>query len=408
MSKAQTFVRRLASFAHLLWARPRVRVFLLIWAASFFVVFATLGVSFSYERHQREAEMAEVMPAAPRSPAEIRGIMNAMIRDHLAGHDNAPAVIPQSMWDDAACAGAVVSMTNFLIGGESRLHSTSAWTFGRDNPATTELIWDRGRLDFQVGEEHITEGHDRMWQFARFRRFQDIGTGESRTSARMYVLGYKYKRTLADPKILAALHEEGADLVGFNSHLVLLLGRMDGHWWGYHFFHDPDAREASPFRVDPIDDRYFTDRFDLVRIWEVRGTELGLQEVRMRIANQAGPYTRVRSYLGIANRLGERIGFFMDTAMMGLFGDSRQFPRVERIQETYASPRVAVNDNPPVGRPARPTANTATARRPSLERQGRTAPAHISRRPASPPRVGAHNDARRREHHAPHASHARR
>ncbi len=336
MNRAKAFVRRLASFAHLLWAMPRVRAFLIVVTVVSVAIFGTLGASFSRERTQREAEMAEVSSATPRAPAEIRGLENNMIRDHLRGLDNAPALIPDSMRDDAACAGAVVAMTNFLIGGEPRLRSTSAWTFGRDNPTTTELIWDRGHLDFRVAEDRITEEHDRMWQFARFRRFQEIGAGASRTSARMYVLGYKYKRTLADSKILMALRGDGAERVGFNSHLVLLLGRMDGHWWGYHFFHDPDAPTASPFRVDAVDDRYFTDRFDLVRIWEVNGVALGLEEAPIAMVNHSRPYTAIRPYLGWANRLGDRASFFVDTAMMGFFGDSRQFPTVERVQPQTA------------------------------------------------------------------------
>lgn len=407
MNKAQAVVRRLVSFARLLWAQPRVRAFLLICATVFFVLFATLGVSFSYERHQREAEMAEISSPTTRSAPEIRGLMSNMIRDHIRGLDNASALIPCSMRKDAACAGAVISMTNFLIGGQPRLRSSSAWTFEQENRDAVTRVIDIGHLDFQVGEERITRTHDRMWQLARYRLFGSVGQGPTRTSDGIYIIGYRYDHTRADPSIIHTLQTEGGEHVGVNSHLALLLGRMDGHWWVYHFFHDPEHPDASPFRIDAVDDPSFTGRFHMVRIWRVNGVNLGLEEAPIAMVNPSRPYTAIRPYLGLASRLGDRVNFVVNTATMGLFGGNKQFPRIVRIPEVHGSSRVAIN-NPSVGRSARPTANTVTARRPPLERQRRVAQAHISRRHAPPPRVGAHNDRRRSERHAERTSHARR
>lgn len=410
MDQALLDIRAYLSTLHLprAFQSRRMRVLLFI-IAIMFSACSVLSVSFVRERSQREAEWQGLMANGRRTPAEVRGIMNNMIRNRLAGLDNAPAAIPQSMWDDAACAGAVIAMVNFIM-GEDWLTSTSAWTFQRDNVDRVRLIYDReqsGDYFIDAQNEAITETHDRTWWFSRLRQFQTVGEGRSRTSARIYVLGYRYKRTAANRKILQARREPGADQVGLNSHLVLLLGAMDGRWYGYHLFHDPEAPDASPFRVDALDSEYMTSRFDMVRVWEVVGPVLTLNEAPIMAANPARPYTSIHGWLGHANRLGDRVGSIFDTAMMGFFGDSQQFPYISHLvpSRPCGDRRVATRIT------TAPTTRPVTApqlRHPHVVRPVRHQMAHVSRRHAPPPRVGARNRHRREGHHAPHTSrHAR-
>lgn len=358
-----TIVRILARIARFLVSKAGLRAILLALIAVLMVSIA-LVVPFKRERRARAREWAEkVTFQQPRPPAEIRGLQEAMIRSWTPGVSW--AAIPPSMWDNSACAAAVIQMVNFLR-RDDFLRVTDAWKFELDNPGRVTRIYDRD-ADFQVQNGRIVETYDRTVWFSMMTRFQTVGMRESRTSARMYVLGYRYHETRADPAILAAREQHGAEHVGMNSHLMILLGRANGQWWGYHLFHDPAAPGATPFRVEPIGEDSISQRFDIVRVWQIGDVELPLEGVPMRIYGVETPYDRIATRLGGLNGFGERIASFWDTARMGMFRGPREYyPRVDRL------------DSPSSRRPATITPTAA----------GRTSAAHPPRRSSPAERRG--------------------
>ena len=269
------------------------------------VMVAGAGITFAAARAKAEQEWNSKMPNEPRSSAEVRGLVNGLyqLRDEVT-----PAFVPRSGWDNVLCAAAVIEATNFIL-GEQRLDMASAWEFSTVNSDQISLVWEREQ-DFKVVEGRIVETKDRGFWLSKILELD--GPKGSMTSDRLYVVGYHYHETLSDGHIL----EAGLDI---NSHLMLIVGRFDGSWWGYHMLHDQDDPLAHPFRIDSLGDE-MPEWFDLVYIWEITGTEMPYQGEPVALV-QNGP-----RYQEIIHLLGR--GHFMDTVTTALFVGGEQFPVV--------------------------------------------------------------------------------
>lgn len=291
-----------------------------------------LGVGYRRDRARLTHEWHVKVESRPRStPAQIRGALESLIDygERSARRDGGPeldppATIPLSMWDNSACAAAVVSMVNFIAGGEPVLRSSDAWTFASTNVDRVEVVYDRlARFpnDFARDGDRIVERHEpgRLW-LSRFGSML-VGRGDSLTVNGVYVVGYHYHETQSDRAILAA---NGT----WNSHLLLLLGRRGGSWWGYHLFHDPRRPEQNPFHIDDLGEE-LPPQFDLMYIWRVKGIELGLEAQPVTIASMTRPYHSIVPMVGWMNRLrSDRLASFVDSGIMGWLGNVEQYPRM--------------------------------------------------------------------------------
>lgn len=278
-------------------------------------VFCLLYNAFQIERCEREEEWRRKLPANPRSMVEVSSARRGMICFRREG---TPIFLPQSMWDNSACAAAIVQAVNFLLGRDEFLRTADAWEFSYVNRTRLRQVYDRSE-DFAVKGEHVVEIRDRRFWLSR--QLHMDRRGREPTTDRLYVIGYHYHETRSDPLIVAA-HRD------LNSHLLLVLGRAEGVWWGYDFFHDPAHRDESPFRVVSLNDEVPPD-FDLVYIWEIVGITLPPSTCASasRLTNRVQSYREIRPYIGHFNRLGMNgVASFFDTALIGLFGDDEQYP----------------------------------------------------------------------------------
>ncbi|HEU0050807.1 MAG TPA: CHAP domain-containing protein [Patescibacteria group bacterium] len=283
------------------------------------VIFGTLaGFGFDAGRREQMFDRVRKMPRAKRSPEEMRGLLNGMIHFRALG---TPAFIPQSMWGRSVCAASVIEAANFVI-GEPRLKVTDAWTFARENRDKLELVWRRDQDFAIVNEKKIQEQTDRGFWLSQ--KLGMIGEGDEATSDRIYIIGYRYHQTQADPEVV----RRGQDL---NTHLMLVLGRTPSApgaklpytWWGYHMFHDPENPTGSPFHVEPLGER-LPEIFDLVYIWAVKGTEMPVHGKPLLFWNNTRPYKKIGPYLGKFG--GGRVGYVFDTAIAYYLGDRESFP----------------------------------------------------------------------------------
>lgn len=274
---------------------------------------------FSCGKSAAEFEWQAKMPQERRSPSEMRGILESMLATRNLTAP--PAFIPFSMWDDEVCAAAVVNAVNFIL-GEERLKVAPAWLFSRVNRDALQLTWDR-RANFAIQGERVVEKYDRPIWLASLLRM--AGAKPHRTAAALYIVGYLYRHTSSHELIV----EAGGDL---NSHLMLILGRTDGHWWGYHLLHDPEHPERNPFRIDDLGEQMPAD-FDLIYLWEVKGTDMPVQGTPMLLASRAPAYSTVFPYVGWGwNGRGE---YIVDTALTKFrFWNREQFPRALRSDRT--------------------------------------------------------------------------
>lgn len=263
-------------------------------------------------------EWSDKTPGTRRLQSETRGLMEGMVKYREVG---APSFVPQSAWDDAVCAANIINAVNFLV-GEPLLNMSPAWLFSKVNADGVNLVYDR-HTDFEVKEGRLIEKYDRGFSLTKILR--GVNQDKSRPLMdRIYVIGYRYTGTRVDSDML----EEGWD---WNSHLMLLLGKVDGTWWGYHMFHDPRfAADQSPFRIDDLGETMPV-AFDLLYIWEVRNTVLDNSSAKVLAYGPQRPYVDLLPYLNYFP-WSERLEYFIDTALVYYFGDAEQFPRVLNLE----------------------------------------------------------------------------
>jgi len=282
---------------------------------------------YRHERSRTAQEWTEKMPRQPRSPAEVQGIRLNMIRLRDLG---VPVFLPQSMWDNRACAAAIVQLVNFLL-GESRLLVDDAWKFSRTNARFLHLVFRRDD-QFRAENGRIIETHDRGFWLSNILHM--VGERPNRTTDRLYIVGYHYHATRSDRAILSA-HQD------MNSHLLLVLGRADGTWWGYHFFHDPSHPDANPFRIDDLGEQ-LPPQFDLMYVWELLGRDgqpmvLPSEGAPLALFNRTQPFADINRWLGWADWLGNAaLSSYVDTALMAIAGDREQFPVMVDLSRSVA------------------------------------------------------------------------
>lgn len=256
------------------------------------------------------------------TPAEIRGRLEALIS--LADSpDQAPSFLPESMVDNVACSAAVSEAVNFIVGGPRLLQTDDAWRFAETNRAVLEVTYDRVRRypgDFAVENGRIVERFNRRIWLSQL--IGSIGRGDALTSSAIFLVGYHFHETLSDAAILRA----GS---AWNSHVLLILGRRGGRWYGYHLFHDPRRPEANPFHVDDLGDE-LPPQFDLMYVWRVRaGIDLGSEQVPQRVVSVTRPHRELTRLVGWANwTRNASIASFVDSGLIGWLGDPEQFPQI--------------------------------------------------------------------------------
>ena len=245
-----------------------------------------------------------------RTPAEIKGIMDAMVRYN----QEPPNFLPQSGLDDHLCAATVINAMNFIV-GEDLLQSVPAWFFQKTNQDKLTLVFDRSD-DFTVEGSSVVEKKDRGFWLSKI--LPDPNG--------MYVLGYLYRDSVAMGTL--AKKELGATL---NSHLMLLLPKVGEHRWGFHLFHAPGKEHLNPVLIERLDDRMAKD-FDLIYIWQIKGIELPEKGEDMFVVNDSLPYEKVHSHL---NNGPEFLEYYLDTiAVWWLnFGRYEQFPDVVKLHD---------------------------------------------------------------------------
>lgn len=273
-----------------------------LWATLAF--FAFLGIAFLVlffvARSASQSEWDEKLQ--PRTLAEMRGLVNAMTKFS----SEAPNFLPLSTLDDEVCAAAVVNAVNFIL-GEEKLKSAPAWLFSKENAEQLTPVYNR-EGDFKIEDGRIVEIKDTGFQLSQMLK-----------PGGLYVLGYHYIETVSDHKIIAA----GADK---NSHLMLLLGKENGRWYGYHLIHYPNERSANPVKIEPIDQ--MPDKLDLVYIWQVKGVEIPEEGDDLFLANTSLPYSMVRPALNWGPNFLE---YYLDTVsvwFLTTYSGTQQFPIV--------------------------------------------------------------------------------
>lgn len=306
------------------WAAELIKVIgprrAALWLALTLLVLPGGLLCSGYYLGQRAAqqEWESKMPGTRRLQTETRGLMENMVKYRELG---VPAFVPQSAWDDAVCAANIINAVNFLA-GESLLNMSPAWLFSKANADRVNLVYDR-HGDFQIKEGRLIEKYDRGFSLTKILR--GVNPDKSRPLMdRIYVIGYRYTGTRVD----SAMLDEGWD---WNSHLMLLLGKVDGTWWGYHMFHDPRfAADQSPFRIDDLGETMPV-AFDLLYIWEVRNTVLDNSSAKVLAYGPQRPYADILPLLNFFP-WSERLEYLADTALVYYFGDAEQFPRVLNLE----------------------------------------------------------------------------
>ncbi|KKR04594.1 MAG: hypothetical protein UT32_C0028G0031 [Parcubacteria group bacterium GW2011_GWC2_39_14] len=258
------------------------------------------SVCFFLGRANTEREWSRKLQ--PHTPVEMRGLVNAMSKYA----SEPPNFLPLSTLDDEVCAAAVTNAVNYIV-GEERLESTSAWLYSKVNAAKLQVVYDRSK-DFQIQDNKIVEVKDRGFNLTQLLDPSGI-----------YILGYHYRQTRSDHKILAA----GADL---NSHVMLLLGHNDATWVGYHMIHYTGEGYTNPVKVEAI--VKMPALLDLVYIWQVKGIVLPKEGKDLFLANSNLPYSRLAPWLDNGP---DSLEYVLDTAVMYLvtkFTRTSQFPTV--------------------------------------------------------------------------------
>ena len=266
-------------------------------------------------RNENQRQYDAVVAGVQRSDADMRGLIDRLVQFRK---EFVPAFLPQHLWSDEYCAATIVTAVNFLTGTRT-LEDGAAWQFSRINAPRLKKLYERPQ-DFafeqtEKGAHRLVETFDRPMRLSEILAAQMSGG----TTDRIVIVGYHYRQTQSDEKLWRAK----ADL---NTHLMLLLGRYDGTWYGYHMLHDQIGDVIYPFRIDSVSD-YMPDWFDIVYLWEVFGTELAPHGSALAFAQDLSSYHRAK----FVNQLP---GF--GRANVALLGDTDQFPRiVEEIDGVY-------------------------------------------------------------------------
>jgi len=283
-----------------------------------------VAVLFAMGRTSVKNEWAVKFPKQPHTAREIRGLVDNLYQYH---ENMIPSFVPQSGWEDELCAADVSGAVNFLLGEERLDTSVPAWLFSQVHAKHLNKVYDRSE-DFAIKEGiRVVETRDRTFWLSRI--LETVGHGAKLTSDRLYIMGYHYQETQSDHRIIAA----GADL---NSHLMLILGRYDGTWWGYHMFHSRDRQEGSPFRIDNIgscdeSERCMPNLFDGVYIWEVKNSRMAARGAGAPIAlmQNVQPYSSAIFFMRLTGTFG--ISYYLDTVFSFLAGRGENFPRVADV-----------------------------------------------------------------------------
>ena len=274
------------------------------WLLAILAVFAFLSIAFLLlflvARSATQAEWDATQTG--RTPAMVRGLVDAMTK-----YSSEPAnVLPLSAQDDEVCAAAVVNAVNFIL-GEEKLKSAPAWSFSQKNAEQLERVYNR-EDDFKIENGRIVEIKDTGFQLSKML---DPGG--------LYILGYHYIQTVSDHKIIAAD-------VDLNSHLMLLLGKENGRWYGYHLIHYPNEENVNPVKVERID--LMPEKLDLVYIWQVKGVEIPEKGDDLFMANTSLSYSMVRPWLNWGPNFLE---YYLDTVSVWLlttYSGTGQFPKI--------------------------------------------------------------------------------
>ncbi|EKD32699.1 MAG: Trypanothione synthetase protein [uncultured bacterium] len=279
-----------------------------------------LYIPFCTEVSRADKEWEAKFPKTPRTPEERRALLESL---YTYRHDTIPAFVPLHGWDNEYCALNVENAINFIL-GEKKIKDAAAWKFGEVNSETVRLVYERGD-DFEIKGNQIIEVRDRTFWLSNV--LETVGHEDQLTSDRMYVVGYHYKRTRHDSEII----ENGGSL---NSHLMLIVGRYNGSWWGYHMFHHPSVTDENPFRVDAISKTRnawdMPDDFDLVYIWEVNGTEMPRDGADLRLVSNSPDWQQVAKTVG---QFGTgKLDKLKDNIKLFWLGNGDNYPSVEKTE----------------------------------------------------------------------------
>jgi hypothetical protein len=258
-------------------------------------------------------EYDRIVTDVQRSAEDMRGLVDNLVKFHK---DFVPAFLPQHLWCDEFCAASVVTAVNFTT-GKKILKEGPAWMLSRVNKENLTEVYSRPNEDFAWetiadGTHQLKENFDRpIWLSNVLREHMVNGT-----TNKLFIVGYHYSLTHNAEKVWAAKADR-------NTHVMLLLGRYDGKWYGYHMLHDHDADTTHPFLIAELSDEEMTKKFNITNIWGVSGTDLASKGSAIMFAQDLSPYTEVKAINALPG---------MSKVNIALFGDTDQFPRI--VKET--------------------------------------------------------------------------
>lgn len=261
-------------------------------------------------RNQHEYD--RIVTGTWRSAEDMRGLVDNLVKFRK---DFVPAFLPEHLWDEEFCAATVVTAVNF-IAGKKILNEAPAWKLSRTNTILNE-VYSRPNEDFTWetaadGTHLLKENFDRpIWLSNVLREHMVNGT-----TKKLFLVGYHYNMTQNAEKVWAAKADR-------NTHVMLLLGRYDGKWYGYHMLHDRGADVTHPFQIVSLSDEEMTKEFNIMYVWEILGTDLASKGSAIMFAQDVSPYTNVKAINALPG---------MNKVNIALFGDTDQFPRI--VKET--------------------------------------------------------------------------
>ncbi len=266
-----------------------------------------MGITHSLIGSGVDSEWEQKFPKKPRSSREIGSILTNMVKYRAT---MTPAFIPKHQWRSDLCAATIVNGVNLITGRKDHLKTTSAWLFSKANADKLKMVYDRSK-DFTFEGDVLVEKVDRGFSLSKI-----LGLPPAKQVQHLYIVGYSYHHT----EVGRLVKDQGGTL---NSHLMLLLGKYDGSWWGYHLFHDPTNIKADPFKIENLGDT-MPKKFDLIYIWKVKNTRIktGLTS---RVLVQTKNYSKTESLLRVFGTSG--LGRFFDRMFAQWFAGGENFPR---------------------------------------------------------------------------------
>ena len=274
-------------------------------------------------RNARSSEWSEKVQ--PHDMSERWGIILALSECLDPENDRCrhmPNFIPQSLWDNEACAALVHNTLNFIF-GEDVFANANAWTFAKVNEDLMTLVYDR-QHDFEIDGDRIKEIKDGGFVLSKLLSRDDV-----------YVIGYHYHDTRSDTKIIAADEY-------WNSHVMLLLPRKSSGWWGFHLVHMGDE---NPIRIDRIDE--MPKLFDLMYIWRIENIIRPEHVDEVILHHNTLPYKTAVKWLRLSG-YAERVSSYIDTIAMwaaNSYHGTEQYPRVVLRNNSTPLPVVDPTDS---------------------------------------------------------------